>query len=376
MTDRRLVVEADGGSRGNPGPAGFGAVVRDANTGELLREVAGAIGRATNNVAEYQGLLAGLRAAAELGPRSVEVRMDSKLVVEQMAGRWQVKHPDMRALRRQAADVVRRLPDVTYRHVRRELNGHADRLANEAMDAAARGEEWFPPGQVAAASLRPTPTPAASRTPGWGLPSTSPTATLLLRHGSTALSPEKRFSGRSDVPLSDLGRRQAAQVAARLCALGGVDAVVSSPLRRARETAEIVADGPDLPVAVEDDLRETDFGEWDGATFAEVREKWPQELAAWLADPEVAPPGGESFADTEIRVRAALARLLAGYRDRTVLVVSHVTPIKTLVRLGLDAPPAALYRMQLDPAGLSAVDWYADGAAVVRLLNDTSHLSA
>ena len=142
MTSRRLVVEADGGSRGNPGPAGFGAVVRDADSGDVLDEVAAAIGTATNNVAEYSGLLAGLRAASEIDPGAeVEVRMDSKLVVEQMSGRWKVKHEDMQRLARQARDVLP--PDrVRYTWVPRERNGHADRLANAAMDAAARGERW------------------------------------------------------------------------------------------------------------------------------------------------------------------------------------------------------------------------------------------
>ena len=142
MTTRRLVVEADGGSRGNPGPAGFGAVVRDAETGEVLDEVAAAIGIATNNVAEYSGLLAGLRAASEIDPGAeVEVRMDSKLVVEQMSGRWKVKHEDMQRLAALARDALP--PDqVMYRWVPREQNAHADRLANAAMDAAARGERW------------------------------------------------------------------------------------------------------------------------------------------------------------------------------------------------------------------------------------------
>lgn len=380
MTDRRLVVEADGGSRGNPGPAGYGAVVRDAATGEVLREVAGSLGRATNNVAEYEGLLAGLRAAADLGPAAVEVLMDSKLVVEQMAGRWQVKHPDMRVRRREAGEVLRRLPAVTFRHIRRELNAHADRLANEAMDAAARGEVWTParsdprrPG--AAPSAPPSSAPPPSPAPAWGMSTAVPTVTLLLRHGATALSGEKRFSGLGDVALDPAGREQATRVAARLAAGAGVDAVISSPLRRAQETADLVGHRLRLPVTLEDGFRETDFGEWEGATFAEVQENWPAELAAWLADPEVAPPAGESFAETTRRVQEGLERLLVAHGDRTVVVVSHVTPIKTLVRLALHAPPGALYRMHLDPGGLSAVDWYADGPAVVRLLNDTAHLS-
>ena len=136
---RRLLVEADGGSRGNPGAAGYGAVVRDARTGEVLAEVSESIGRATNNVAEYSGLLAGLRAAAKLAPgANTEVRMDSRLVVEQMSGRWKIKHPDLRQLAAQASQAARALGRVTYTWVPRERNTHADRLANQAMDALTR----------------------------------------------------------------------------------------------------------------------------------------------------------------------------------------------------------------------------------------------
>ena len=135
----RLVVEADGGSRGNPGLAGYGALVRDARTGEVLAEVSEPIGHATNNVAEYSGLVAGLRAAAKIAPGAdTEVRMDSRLVVEQMSGRWKIKHPDLRALAEQAAQAARALGRVTYTWVPRERNTDADRLANQAMDSMAR----------------------------------------------------------------------------------------------------------------------------------------------------------------------------------------------------------------------------------------------
>ena len=136
---RRLLVEADGGSRGNPGLAGYGAVVRDASTGEVLAEVSEGIGHATNNVAEYSGLVAGLRAAVRLAPGAdTEIRMDSKLVVEQMSGRWRIKHPDLRPLASAASQEARRLGRVTYQWVPRERNTHADRLANQAMDAQAQ----------------------------------------------------------------------------------------------------------------------------------------------------------------------------------------------------------------------------------------------
>ncbi|MFC9290732.1 reverse transcriptase-like protein, partial [Streptomyces sp. NPDC057052] len=169
---REFIVEADGGSRGNPGPAGYGSVVIDAATGETLAERAEYIGVATNNVAEYRGLLAGLRAARELDPAAaVRVRMDSKLVVEQMSGRWKIKHPDMKPL---AAEAARIHPpgQVTYEWIPREQNKHADRLANEAMDAGKRGERWD-----AGASRAALATPAdRSRTAPADLPPPGPPA--------------------------------------------------------------------------------------------------------------------------------------------------------------------------------------------------------
>ncbi|MFF7436554.1 bifunctional RNase H/acid phosphatase [Streptomyces sp. NPDC008122] len=558
---RELVVEADGGSRGNPGPAGYGAVVLDPATGETLAEAAEYIGVATNNVAEYKGLVAGLKAARELFPdAAVHVRMDSKLVVEQMSGRWKIKHPDMKPL---AAEAARVFPPgrVRYEWIPRERNKHADRLANEAMDAGKRGRQWEPsastagldaaaarnaaapppsgppgdatagaamaraaltgtaaavsttgtgsgawpggvsrptapdtapddglfaaeeavaasvasgdfeaeagalapvghaaraeargastgateaagpaagaaraqagaapaqgaahgpaggpapaptegsalaqgastPAPVAPAQAAAPPVPVASvlaqatsapaqpATPsaqsgaaprqGWSGPDMGAPATfVLLRHGETALTPEKRFSGSggSDPELSAAGTRQAGAVAEALAARGTIQEIVSSPLARCRQTAGAVAARLGLDVRIEQGLRETDFGAWEGLTFGEVRERYPEDLDAWLASPKAAPTGGgESFATVARRVAATRDRLTAAYAGRTVLLVTHVTPIKTLVRLALGAPPESLFRMELSAASISAVAYYADGNASVRLLNDTSHL--
>jgi probable phosphoglycerate mutase len=201
-----------------------------------------------------------------------------------------------------------------------------------------------------------------------------PTVTLLLRHGQTPMSVQKRYAGVTDAPLTDTGVQQAAAAAKRL-AQAGIGAIVSSPLQRTVRTAEEVSAVTGVPVVTEDGFRETDFGAWDGLTFAEVRERWPSEMTAWLADPSVAPPGGESFAEVSERVTAALHRVLAERAGQTVLIISHVTPIKTLVAAALLAPPAALYRMYLDVAALCEIDWYADGPAVLRSFNDTAHLS-
>ncbi|MFK0131202.1 bifunctional RNase H/acid phosphatase [Streptomyces rubiginosohelvolus] len=442
---RQVVVEADGGSRGNPGPAGYGAVVIDPATGEPLAEAAEYIGVATNNVAEYRGLIAGLTAAKALFPDAgealrVHVRMDSKLVVEQMSGRWKIKHPDMKPLAARAAAI---LPpsSVTYEWIPRAQNKHADRLANEAMDAGRDGRQWEASASTAAldapsARTPGTPSPvqgpvcdqaagaararaalAAARgaaapaadalfslaeepvesggeptdahpapqqsagTPqtGWGAaPDLGAPATLvLLRHGETALTPEKRFSGSggTDPELSAVGRGQAERAAGHFAALGTVQEIVSSPLRRCRETAAAVAARLGLDVRIDESLRETDFGAWEGLTFGEVRERYGDDLTAWLASPDTAPTGGgESFAQVAERVAAARDRLVARYAGRTVLLVTHVTPIKTFVRLALGAPPEALFRMELSAASISTVAYYADGNASVRLLNDTSHL--
>ena len=148
MTD--LIVEADGGSRGNPGIAGSGALVRDAQ-GRVLAAVAVPLGTASNNVAEYTGLIEGLKLAREINPAAyVEVRLDSKLVVEQMSGRWKIKHEDMKRLAAEASGILSPM-QVTYTWIPRKDNGDADRLSNEAMDAAAAGSPWDP----AASAIRP-----------------------------------------------------------------------------------------------------------------------------------------------------------------------------------------------------------------------------
>ncbi|MET9529264.1 MULTISPECIES: bifunctional RNase H/acid phosphatase [unclassified Streptomyces] len=383
---REFVVEADGGSRGNPGPAGYGAVVLDPVSGETLAEAAEYLGIATNNVAEYRGLIAGLRAAAALDPSArVRVRMDSKLVVEQMSGRWQIKHPDMKPLAAEAAAVLPR-PQVTYEWIPRAQNKHADRLANEAMDAGRDGKQWEPSDSTAELTARGATArdeaargAAAAPSVGWAGPADlgAPATFVLLRHGETALTPEKRFSGSggTDPELSAIGRGQAADAATAFAARGTIQAVVSSPLRRCRETARAVADRLGLEVRIEEGLREADFGAWEGLTFGEVRERHPADLDAWLASPKAAPTGGgESFATVARRVAAARDRLIEHHRGTTALLVTHVAPIKTLVRLALGAPPESVFRMELSAASVSTVAYYADGNASVRLLNDTSHL--
>lgn len=379
MTDH-VLVEADGGSRGNPGPAGYGAVVKDAATGEVLAERQAFLGVVTNNVAEYSGLIAGLAAAAGLGASTVDVRMDSKLVVEQMAGRWKVKHPAMQPLNAEARELAAGFSRVNYQWIPRAENSYADRLANEAMDAGGDGVQEKP--KVAKPSEAPKLVKQDRLSPaGWTGASGTPTKFLLVRHGQTAMSVDRRYSGRGDVPLTDHGKQQAAGAAKRLGAMEGlvVDGeaapIVASPLMRTQQTAQAIADALGGRVETHPGLIETDFGDWEGLTFTEAMDRDPALHAEWLADTAVPPPGGESFDVVHRRVRKARDELIARYGGRTVIVVSHVTPIKSLLRMGLDSGPSLLFRLHLDLASLSIAEFYPDGNASVRLVNDISHLS-
>ena len=330
-----------------------------------------AIGHATNNVAEYRALIAGLDDAAKLGATEAAVFMDSKLVVEQMSGRWKVKHPDLAELHAQARVLASRFERISYAWIPRARNAHADRLANEAMDAAAgiAGEDEKP-----AAEPAKTVAAQALTSPGWTGARGTPTRLLLLRHGQTELSVQRRYSGRGNPALSEVGRQQASSAARYLAERGGIAAVISSPLQRAYDTAAAAAKALGLDVTVDDDLIETDFGAWEGLTFTEAAERDPELHRRWLRDTSATPPDGESFDEVLVRVRRARERIIAEHQGATVLVVSHVTPIKMLLRLALDAGPGILYRLHLDLASLSIAEFYSDGASSVRLVNQTGYL--
>ncbi|HET6394321.1 MAG TPA: histidine phosphatase family protein, partial [Blastococcus sp.] len=145
-------------------------------------------------------------------------------------------------------------------------------------------------------------------------------------------------------------------------------------LRRTRETAEIVAGALGLPVTLDDDLVELDFGDLEGLTFEEARSRHPLAARRFLDDVTVAAPKGESIADVSARVARARRRVLSDHAGRTVLVVSHVTPIKLMLAAGLGAGDEVVHRVFLEAASLSSVAWSSDGRTSVRLVNDTSHL--
>lgn len=390
-----VIIYADGGSRGNPGVAGSGTVIYAEDGRTVLRDVVYVVGkRATNNVAEYHGMLRGLEAARDLGARTVEVHMDSKLVVEQMSGRWKIKHPDMQQLALEARRLLDNFHSVTFTWVPRGRNEVADALSNQAMDAAAQGHG---PGIVGGTSVPESApssesdehrgaddceivatTQSTSGTPAhWTGATTPPTRFVLLRHGQTEMSAAKQYSGLSDPALTDIGAGQAAAAARVLASRGGIDAIVTSPLTRCVQTAHAAAEILGLEVEVIDGLIEQDFGEWEGRTFDEAHAMSPHLHEEWLANPTITPPGGESLQQLHKRVRAVRRDLEQRYRCRTVLVVSHVTPIKSFIRQALDAGPHVVSRMFLDLASLSVVEFFGEEARVgstLRVFNDTAHL--
>jgi len=363
---RAVQIEADGGSRGNPGPAAYGAVLFDADSREVIAERAEAIGVATNNVAEYRGLIAGLELFHEHAPEAeLEVRMDSKLVVEQMSGRWKIKHPDMRPLAMQANRLAP--AGTTYTWIPRAQNTHADRILNEALDRGAGNP-------VPSASTRSTDRQDPSEKPKRGWSPDQPTTTLVLvRHGVTSHTVDKRFSsglGGSNPGLTEEGRAQMRATADWLAPLAdGIDVVVSSPVKRTHESAEIIGARLEKPVLTDDGLAEMEFGTWDGLTFAEIQERHPDELDRWLGSLDETPGGGESFRVVEKRVLGSLERLLSEYAGQTVLAVSHVTPIKVLVAHALSAPLEAVYRMEMAPASVTVLSFFSDGHASLRMFN-------
>ena len=373
----KLVIEADGGSRGNPGISGAGAVVIDATSGEILREISEPVGIATNNVAEYKALTFALEAAFEIDPQAeIVVRMDSKLVVEQMSGRWKIKHPDMLSLGARVQKLIAG-KSVEFVWIPREQNVRADALANRAMDgepvAVAAAVEF---NQVAPSSIRAPQSSVAEAT-----------TLIMVRHGRTALTESRKISGGDgeNPDLSELGNKDASEVALELARVGSEGpfsfltkpiVVVHSPIKRAAQTAGKIA--KILGVEQEEivDLREIGFGDWDGLSNEELFVAHENQYQAWRGSYDAAPPNGESLKDFDVRVNRSLDLILEKFAGKTVVVVAHVMPIRGLLRIANDASVAGYWRVDLGPASISiARFWGREGAEIV-CVNSTSHLSS
>jgi broad specificity phosphatase PhoE/ribonuclease HI len=400
LPGRQLVVEADGGSRGNPGVAGFGALVRDVRTRRVLLERAEPLGTASNNVAEYSGLIAGLEGVLRLAADAdVEVRMDSKLVVEQMAGRWQIKHEDMRRLAAQARALVRQISEaggrVRFTWIPRADNAAADALSNLAMDGRridrlAESDDTARDTTAPAAEATPTANEATTSTTaaidsGRGPVLTDPHRIVLVRHAVTDNTVSGRLDGRggSNPPLNALGQAQA-QAAARAVAtlVDGIPVseaaprkvrVVTSSLARAMATGDAIAAALGVDPIRDRDWDERSFGEWDGLTFEQIAARHPAKLARMRMDPSYPPPGGESRADVAARVHRAWSAVAPG-PGVTIVVTSRV-PILVVLNHLLGIAPERFWALATDPASISVIDLWADGNLSVPAVNRVDHLT-
>jgi broad specificity phosphatase PhoE/ribonuclease HI len=358
---RHFRLTADGGSRGNPGPAGYGAVVTE--NGKIIAELYDVLGVATNNVAEYSGLLAGLTYINALdATATIEVGMDSKLVVEQMSGRWQIKHVDMRELARKCRDA--HTPSlVSYGWIPRDDNSHADRLANKALDSGVANapivtvQENYLTERLRSDEV--------------------PTMIYLIRHGETVLTPMRKFSGIGplDPALTEKGLAQAELLATEVIKLKP-EVLIASPLQRTRQTADAIAKATGLEIIFDELWFELSFGNWDGLAIEEVKEKYPDDYRNWLNSASHAPGGsGESFEQASVRIDEALEKLLAQYPGQRVLVVTHNGVIKTAARLAVGAPLQTVFHIDASPCSISSISiWPSDGLRALRSMNECSHL--
>ena len=385
---RALVVEADGGSRGNPGVAGYGALVRDPATGRVLWEGAAPLGRESNNVAEYSGLIAGLRAAQRIDPAAeVLARLDSKLVVEQMAGRWKIKHEDMRRLaleaRGLAAELKRAGGSVSYAWVPRAENKDADALSNAGMDgrtidrmledASATTGSDAAAGATVDTAVEEVVEEVVDPTPATEPAQAGTTRIVLVRHGVTDFTAAARLDGRggSDPSLNATGREQAAAAGRALAhLLGGAQArVVTSSLARARETGALVAEAIGATPVVDAAWDEQDFGDWDGASVHDLAREQPDELARLRHDATYARPGGETHAELAERVLAAYSRVVVA--GGTTVVVCHRKPIMVVLADVLGIPHERVWRLAAAPGSLNALEVWPDGTVSVVFTNRT-----
>ncbi len=391
----RYVVNSDGGSRGNPGVAGYGFVVRGED-GTVLVERGGYLGQATNNVAEYTAVAVALELIAAADPDAeVEVRADSKLVVEQLSGRWKVKNPALQelALRTRRALDPRR---VRYTWVPRERNKDADALANEAMDTKGDvGRGAIPDLRETGATevdgvVTPDPaaeTPAAKDEVAWPprlrrKPSgalfyfgqATPVTLVFVRHGETAMTQANGFSGGSEPgpDLSATGRQQAERVARLLERIGELwpdiaapSVLWASPMVRTRQTAQAIADRLGLEPVVEEDLREVDFGRWQGLTSVEIADEFPGLLEQWYTSADVEAPDGESPSQVEDRIGRVARRALAEHAGETVILACHSAVTKVGVTSLAGLPLENWQAVRVPPASVSVVRLWPDAAELV-----------
>ena len=199
------------------------------------------------------------------------------------------------------------------------------------------------------------------------------TRVILVRHGQTKWNVELKYQGHSEVELTPTGIEQAKLVAGRL-AKEPLAAVYSSDLGRARMTAQYIAERHSLPVITVSDLREYHFGEWEGLSFKQIAERWPDISASFFRNPDdIRIPGGETFRDVKARAESAVKRLVSQHPDQTIVIVSHGGTIRTILCAALGLHLNRVWAIKQDNTAVNVIEYH-DADSIVALVNDTHHL--
>lgn len=365
-----IFLYADGASRGNPGPAAYGVHV-ETESGETIADFGESLGVATNNQAEYAAVIAGLRYLTQTEHRRVVVRMDSKLVVEQLSGNWKIKNPGMVELAIEARALASKF-EIEFQWIPREQNSAADANANRALD---EGDfSTVSNSLLELASIQPR----GIRAPRQLI---EPTTLVVVRHGHTVNTERNVISGGdgTDPELSELGIWEAegtAEVLPRLITYFGlpeIAAIHHSPMLRTTQTAQAMARIVPVPLFPDQRLREIGFGDWEMRQIVELEADSSAEVAAWRGSMSARPPGGESVLDLQQRVWESLDELIESYRGRTVVVSTHMMPTRAFAAAAYKSE-APYWGLGTSPAGISIYRFFGREMAEIFAQNYCAHL--
>jgi ribonuclease H / adenosylcobalamin/alpha-ribazole phosphatase len=365
-----LFVYADGASRGNPGPASYGVSIVD-HSGNVIAEFGEKLGIRTNNYAEYQGVIAALRYLSTTDYRQVTIRMDSKLVIEQLSGRWKVKSDDMRELVGEASRLLGPF-EAKLEWIPREQNSRADQMANEALDS---GDFQNVAAEIELSGIQPRSIRAPRQ-------HKEPVTLVLVRHGHTVATEKDLISGGhgNDPALSELGLQDARAASKALTplleffGLSSPSAVLHSPMVRTTQTAEAIARELGLGLIADDRLREISFGNWDGLEMTVLEAGHAQAVKLWRGSMTRKPQGGESLVELKTRVAPLLGELAENYAGKTVVLVAHMMPLRAISALSLPGADAMYWSFNFSPGGISILRFFGTEFAEQFVLNSCQHL--
>lgn len=365
----KIILQADGASRGNPGPAAFGAVILDENR-NLLKELFAPLGEQTNNFAEYSAVIAGLEFISNnYSSVSLVIEMDSKLVIEQLAGRWKVNSSTLQELRARAFTLLAGM-DYELVWIPREQNSLADSAANKALDGVLGTVIEIPEGVAQPRSIR------ANRQ------TILPTTIVLVRHGHTEHTEQNLISGSQgeDPALSALGLAEASAAAEEVnklldfYGLPSIYEIYHSPQQRARETAQSIAHRNQIRLKADPRLKEIGFGDWEAVSMDEIESRNPELVSKWRESATVSPPNGESINELELRVGEALREIILGNQGKTIGIVTHMMPCRAIAKKALATTIRAHWSIQFAPASISIFRFYGMEFAESFVINSCGHL--